>query len=164
MVLSLLDPQPEDKILDVGCGSGFYAEVIQRTSGAHIYGLDPCQEMLDQARPFCQKTYSAAIEDFAVNETFSKILVAGSFEFVEDLHLAWRRVGAVAAAGGELTLLYPNAGLVGALYWIAHAFSRCPVSLRSERHWMPASQAAGFTLVKQIRGPISSAYSFRKVL
>lgn len=163
MVLRLLDPQPEDKILDVGCGSGFYAEAIQRTVGARVHGLDPCQEMLDRARPFCQKTYSSAIEDFTVSETFPKILIAGSFEFVEDLYLAWRRVGDAASAGAELTLLYPNAGLVGALYWIAHAFSRCPVFLRSEKRWMPAAQAAGFTIVKRIRGPVSSVYSFRKV-
>ncbi len=37
-------------ILDVGCGTGNYATSISRITGAHVYGIDASEGMLEQAR------------------------------------------------------------------------------------------------------------------
>ncbi|CUS10210.1 unnamed protein product [Tuber aestivum] len=48
-VVSLLDPQPTDKILDVGCGDGVLtARLSQRCSSIH--GIDSSENMLSSAR------------------------------------------------------------------------------------------------------------------
>jgi SAM-dependent methyltransferase len=48
-LLDLLDPQPGERILDLGCGTGqLTAEIARR--GASVVGLDQSLEMLDQAR------------------------------------------------------------------------------------------------------------------
>ncbi|SDC04636.1 Ubiquinone/menaquinone biosynthesis C-methylase UbiE [Paenibacillus sp. UNCCL117] len=48
-VVALLDPQPGERILDLGCGTGDLAEEISR-SGAECAGIDYSQEMIDQAK------------------------------------------------------------------------------------------------------------------
>jgi trans-aconitate methyltransferase len=48
-VLDLLDPQPGERVLDVGCGSGeLTAQIAAR--GARVVGVDSSAEMLDRAR------------------------------------------------------------------------------------------------------------------
>lgn len=37
-------------VLDIGCGTGNYGDVLQRITQAHVYGLDQSQGMLAQAR------------------------------------------------------------------------------------------------------------------
>ena len=49
LVLSMVSPQPRERLLDVGCGSGLYLEPF-RQEGAYVTGLDPSVTMLDRAR------------------------------------------------------------------------------------------------------------------
>ncbi|WP_159887513.1 class I SAM-dependent methyltransferase [Paenibacillus puerhi] len=48
-VVTLLNPQPGERILDLGCGTGDLAKEISR-SGAACVGFDYSQEMFDQAK------------------------------------------------------------------------------------------------------------------
>ncbi len=48
-VLNLLDPKPDEKILDLGCGNGHLTKIIA-SSGANVCGIDGSEEMIKQAR------------------------------------------------------------------------------------------------------------------
>ena len=48
-VVRLLDPQPGERILDVGCGTGTLTAVIA-DSGADVVGIDAAASMVEQAR------------------------------------------------------------------------------------------------------------------
>jgi SAM-dependent methyltransferase len=48
-LLTLLAPQPGERILDVGCGTGHLTEEIAR-SGAQVLGIDRSEAMIAQAR------------------------------------------------------------------------------------------------------------------
>jgi trans-aconitate 2-methyltransferase len=48
-LLELLSPQPGERILDIGCGTGQLTAEIAR-SGAHVIGLDNSADMLREAR------------------------------------------------------------------------------------------------------------------
>ena len=48
-VLDLLDPQPGERVLDLGCGSGELTAQIA-ACGAHVVGVDSSTEMLERAR------------------------------------------------------------------------------------------------------------------
>jgi trans-aconitate 2-methyltransferase len=48
-LVEILDPQPGERILDVGCGTGQLTEIIAR-SGADVTGMDRDETMIAQAR------------------------------------------------------------------------------------------------------------------
>src|SRR5690242_17486401 len=48
-LIDLLAPQPGERILDLGCGTGHLTAQIAR-AGAQVVGLDHSPEMLEQAR------------------------------------------------------------------------------------------------------------------
>ena len=48
-LLGLLDPQPGEEILDVGCGTGHLTADVAR-SGARVLGIDSSEAMIAQAR------------------------------------------------------------------------------------------------------------------
>ncbi len=48
-LLSLLDPKPGEKILDLGCGTGHLTKLIADT-GAEVIGIDSSHEMIKQAK------------------------------------------------------------------------------------------------------------------
>ena len=54
-LLSLLDPQPGESILDLGCGTGHLTKAIAE-SGAHVVGLDSSPSMIEVARAACSRT------------------------------------------------------------------------------------------------------------
>lgn len=49
ILLRWLDPKPGERILDVGCGDGFYDRRISR-AGAHVLGIDTHEDKLRRAR------------------------------------------------------------------------------------------------------------------
>lgn len=48
-VVSLLDPQPDERILDIGCGTGHLTNKI-RNEGASVVGVDTSAQMIRAAR------------------------------------------------------------------------------------------------------------------
>ena len=53
-LLKMLDPQPGERILDLGCGPGNLTQKIA-DSGASVVGLDSSAEMIGQARQNCPR-------------------------------------------------------------------------------------------------------------
>jgi protein-L-isoaspartate(D-aspartate) O-methyltransferase len=51
-MLALLDPQPGDRVLDVGCGSGWTTALLAHLvgPGGHVVGVELIPEVLEQAR------------------------------------------------------------------------------------------------------------------
>jgi trans-aconitate methyltransferase len=48
-LIPLLDPQPGELILDIGCGTGHLTQAIAE-SGAHVIGIDSSASMIETAR------------------------------------------------------------------------------------------------------------------
>jgi SAM-dependent methyltransferase len=49
LVLGMVSPQPRERLLDVGCGSGLYLQSF-RQEGMYVTGLDPSVTVLDRTR------------------------------------------------------------------------------------------------------------------
>jgi len=49
LALGMIKPQPRERLLDVGCGSGLYLQSF-RQEGVYVTGLDPSVSVLDRAR------------------------------------------------------------------------------------------------------------------
>jgi trans-aconitate 2-methyltransferase len=95
-LIELLRPRVDERILDIGCGTGQLTAEIAR-SGAHVTGLDSSPDMIDQARrnypgiPFVL----ADAASFSFAEPFDAVFSNAALHWVRDHNAA---VGAIARA------------------------------------------------------------------
>ncbi|XGI82802.1 methyltransferase domain-containing protein [Halorutilales archaeon Cl-col2-1] len=110
--LSLLDIDEGDRVLDVGCGTGFTTSgLVRRTS--NIDALDQSEHQMEKA--FEKKS----LEDVRFargdahrlpykDETFDYVVSAGSIEYWPDPEKALRDMRRVTKEGGEVLVVGPN--------------------------------------------------------
>src|SRR5690348_16942353 len=78
LLRSLLPDLKDKRVLDLGCGFGWFARWARRQGAASVLGLDVSQNMLERAR---QMTNDYAIE-YRRDDLETAELPEGSFEFV----------------------------------------------------------------------------------
>ncbi|MCB2156079.1 class I SAM-dependent methyltransferase [bacterium] len=114
----LLRPRAGERVLDAGCGTGYYARAL-RDAGAKVFAVDFAPAMaravseglsipalaVDLQRPFTRPVFDA-------------VLCAGALEFCSDPEAAMRHMaGALSPTpGSRLVAMLPAAGLSGWLY------------------------------------------------
>lgn len=94
-------------VLDLGCGEGRYSRVL-RDKGAHVVGIDPVPEFVDQARRRDAKsTYIEAVAEQIPlgDETFDMVLSYLSLVDIPDLASASREICRLLKPHGELIIV-----------------------------------------------------------
>jgi demethylmenaquinone methyltransferase/2-methoxy-6-polyprenyl-1,4-benzoquinol methylase len=112
--LGLLDIEPDDRVLDVGCGTGFATEGLLEHVDT-VYGLDQSPHQLEQAYAKFGK------RDGPVNfhlgdaerlpfrdDTFDIVWSSGSIEYWPNPVVALRECRRVAKPGGQVLIVGPN--------------------------------------------------------
>ncbi len=114
------------KVLDVGCGTGAFAEAraVVQTDGS-VTLLEPSEKMLSQAKSaLARRGIDAAIddntrlEDFKATQPFDCILAAHVLEHCPNPVDALRRMRDLAAAGAELWLVVSKPHWCNAIIWL----------------------------------------------
>ena len=107
--LQLLDPQPGELILDIGCGDGALTEKIAET-GARVIGLDSSTEMVEAARA---RGIDAFVADAEALDLEKQVERFGRFDAVfSNAALHWM-VDAAAVARGIFAMLKEGGRFVG---------------------------------------------------
>lgn len=109
-VMNLLQPKPEEKILDAGCGSGIFTQPITE-QGAKITGIDISQPMLERAQKrLPQHEFLAAdICDLPfTDEIFDKTVSITALEFIENGEQAIAELFRVTKPGGLVVVATLN--------------------------------------------------------
>jgi ubiquinone/menaquinone biosynthesis C-methylase UbiE len=120
-VISLLEIQPHEGILEVGFGPGVGIELLARLAPAgYVAGVDPSQEMVDQASARNANTRErghvdlryGAVESLPFEDnTFDKALAINSMQVWTDAVAGLREIRRVMKAGGKVALGFtPYAG------------------------------------------------------
>jgi ubiquinone/menaquinone biosynthesis C-methylase UbiE len=113
-ITELLDVQPDDRVLDVGCGPGVTVELVaERTTSGLVVGVDPSVEMLRQAA----RRNEAAVQAGRVelrrgevsalpfpDELFTKACAIHSLYFWPSIDGGLREIHRVLAQEGRLVI------------------------------------------------------------
>jgi ubiquinone/menaquinone biosynthesis C-methylase UbiE len=155
--LALMDLQPADRVLDLGCGTGWASRRMARMT-AQVTGLDVADEMLRRAEQASaginnvRYVWGSAEKIPAADNSFTKVLSVESFYYYADQGKALDELRRVMAPGGELFILinlYKDNHY--SLRWVAEL--KVPVQALSEAEYMALLRAHGFHDVAARRIP-----------
>ena len=159
-LMSLLGPVKGAEVLDLGCGSGFYAERM-RARGAKVFGVDSSARMIEELSRKGIEGRRADVCALQLGREFHSVLAAGLIEFMEDERAFFRTVALHCSPGGRLVLLAPRAGLIGFAYEQAHAWMGCAATARPVKSLEAAAAACGWKLeARRGAGPLAVALRF----
>jgi ubiquinone/menaquinone biosynthesis C-methylase UbiE len=106
---------PDQRVLDLGCGTGLIAEYLSDQSGAHVTGLDYVPDAVRQA---CERTRAKADRlDFLVGDinalhlppaTYDVIMSIDTIYFSENYAATIAALAEALRPGGRLAFLYSH--------------------------------------------------------
>jgi len=112
--LDLLGIQPNDRVLEVGFGPGVGIQLLVRSvSGGYIAGVDPSEEMVQQAKARNVKAIESgrvdlrygSVESLSFEDnTFDKALAINSMQVCPDAGAGLREMGRTLKPGGRIAL------------------------------------------------------------
>jgi 2-polyprenyl-3-methyl-5-hydroxy-6-metoxy-1,4-benzoquinol methylase len=119
-------PDPNGTVLDVGCGSGSFAEawVAMHGTTSSVTLLDPSRPMLNRAaaslgrRGVSARSVSGTLEDFAETAQFDHLLAAHVIEHCPDPKAALHQMRHLAQPGGTLWLVASKPHWCNAIIWV----------------------------------------------
>src|SRR6266852_3320780 len=160
--LALMDLQPADRVLDLGCGTGWASRRMARmVTAGEVVGLDVADEMLNRARQASEGIHNvrylwgSAEKIPAGDNYFTKVLSVESFYYYADQGKALDELRRVMAPGGRpfiLINLYKDNHY--SLRWTQEL--KVPVQALSESEYVALLQKHGFHAVEARRIPYRS--------
>jgi ubiquinone/menaquinone biosynthesis C-methylase UbiE len=155
--LALMDLQPADRVLDLGCGTGWASRRMARMT-AEVTGLDVADEMLRRAEQASaginnvRYVWGSAEKIPASDNSFTKVLSVESFYYYADQGKALDELRRVMAPGGKLFILinlYKDNHY--SLRWVSEL--KVPVQALSEAEYIALLRTRGFRDVAARRIP-----------
>jgi trans-aconitate 2-methyltransferase len=112
-LLTLLAPQPGERILDAGCGTGHLTAEIAKT-GAQVFGIDRSAAMIDQARAnFPDLRFETQeISDIAYHAEFDAVFSNAVLHWVRPPEAAAAAMSRALKPGGRIVFEFGGHGNV----------------------------------------------------
>ena len=157
--LALMDLQPRDRVLDLGCGTGWATRRLARlVPEGEAVGIDVADEMLHRAEQSSadhknvRYVWGSAEHIPAADNAFDKVLSVESFYYYADQGKALDELRRVMAPGGRLFILinlYRDNHY--SLRWVDEL--KVPVQVRSEAEYLELLRQHGFVHAEAQRIP-----------
>ena len=115
-LIQLLAPQPGERVLDLGCGTGQLTKAIAE-SGATVFGMDRSQAMLQQARGNCPQIPFAVADAIALPcaDAFDAVFSNAVLHWVQDAASALSGIRRALTLGGRFVAEFGGRGNVARL-------------------------------------------------
>lgn len=113
-ILSILNPQPGERILDLGCGTGDLANEISK-AGAQVTGMDYSEEMIRQSKskypdiPFI----TANAENYRPEEAFDAVFSNAALHWMKNAQDVVKTIYSCLRPGGRFVAEFGGKGNVG---------------------------------------------------
>jgi ubiquinone/menaquinone biosynthesis C-methylase UbiE len=152
--IAFMDLKPDDRVLDLGCGTGWASRRMARTvTSGEVVGIDVADEMLRRAELASAGIWGiknvrfvwGSAENIPVEDShFTKVLSVESFYYYADQGRALDELRRVLAPGGSLFILinlYKDNPY--SLRWVEEL--KVPVHARSDAEYVSLLEQHGFT-------------------
>jgi ubiquinone/menaquinone biosynthesis C-methylase UbiE len=152
-----LDLQPQDQVLEVGCGGGY---LLHRIAGAVTHGLAAGIDASPQIVAFCQRRFRslvrsgrlqvvcASAEDIPYpSNCFSKACTVNTLFYLTDAPQAISELWRVLADGGKAAICFTDRRFLEGRSFAAHGLNLCEAA--EVRDMM---DVAGFQDIRLTRG------------
>jgi ubiquinone/menaquinone biosynthesis C-methylase UbiE len=155
--LALMDLEPTDRVLDLGCGTGWASRRMASLAN-EVIGLDVADEMLRRAEQASaginnvRYVWGSAEKIPVADNSFTKVLSVESFYYYADQGKVLDELRRVTSPGGRLFILinlYKDNHY--SLRWVTEL--KVPVQALSEAEYIGLLQAHGFQDVAAHRIP-----------
>lgn len=115
-VVQLLSPQPGERILDLGCGTGQLTKEIAN-AGAEVVGIDISPEMVAKAQANYPKTDFAVgdARNFQVEKTLDAVFSNATLHWVKEADAVICRIWQALKPGGRLVAEFGGKGNINAI-------------------------------------------------
>jgi SAM-dependent methyltransferase len=124
-VKAALSLEAELRVLEVGCGDGYYFRQLGSLACSWD-ALDSSPQMVAAARSIGLEAHLQDIHSIQLSGAYDRILAAGVLEFVQDPILALVELNRMCGISGKIVLLLPKQDFVGFLYAVWHRMLGCP--------------------------------------
>lgn len=112
LVREALAAQPGDRVLDVGCGPGFYCLELAEEVGSdgRVVGIDAAEPMLDLARRRCEAFDNVTFKQGDVmsipveSESFDRAICVQVLEYVDQATAALSEIQRTLCPGGRVVI------------------------------------------------------------
>lgn len=113
-LLEILDPQPGERILDLGCGDGVLTAKIAQ-SGASVIGIDTSAELLNAARNLGTEVLLMDGQHLEFDEEFDAVFTNAALHWMPDGAGVLRGVAGILAPGGRFVGEFGGHGNIAAI-------------------------------------------------
>ena len=109
-IMDNLSLKSESRIIDIGCGGGHLLELLAKALGSvgAVYGLDPSEEQIAQAKPQCAEfenvrlLHSSATEMDLEDASFDTVTSTQTLEYIPAVDAAISESTKIRKGYGEL--------------------------------------------------------------
>lgn len=102
--------EPGKRVLEVGCGAGFFSEIFLKT-GAEIHAIDLAPEFIEKAKERCPRGADFVVcdvEDLPFEDAFFDAAVGIRVLHHLDMEAAFREIVRTLKPGGRIAFCEPN--------------------------------------------------------
>ncbi len=110
-LLDLLQPQPKELVLDLGCGDGALTEKLIQ-AGCEVVGVDASPEMVRAAKARGINAYVMDARELTFKEEFNAVFSNAVLHWVKEPHLAVAGIAKVLKPGGRFVAEFGGKGNV----------------------------------------------------
>lgn len=160
-LVTLLNPQPEEHILDIGCGTGQLAQAIA-SIGAHVVGIDSSPTMIETA----QKTFPsgeflvADAANFSFLAQFDAVFSNATLHWVTGAERAVQNIAAALKDGGRFVAEFGGKGNVGHIVSAIQQVILDTLHMSVDSGWYFPSIGEYATLLERYNLAVDSALLF----
>lgn len=161
-VVDLLNPQPGERILDLGCGTGDLTQKIAQ-KGANVLGIDMAASMIQTAK---QKFPQLAFEvqdatSFRTTEPFDAVFSNAALHWIKQADQLIETVRSVLRKGGRFVAEFGGKGNVETVVrGIAKVLAERGISADERNPWYFPSIGEYSTLLEQHGFRVTHAFHF----